>query len=322
MKLMAGAKPEAKPDYRAQTLAELAKLQQKVVLLNEMLDNVDAARGERFVSGDAYHQVSLILVQARPKIQKWIGNAETDDPESLENFLQINDQINIVLGRYEAFKQGDYSAAANPVPPELSSSSKAPAQKADLINLLEDEPAPAPATGPMNELADLFGPGPSSSTAPTTPPQQTDARANIMAAFQSPSHTGGAIALPGTPKPQGANPDVRELWIARVHSRVNRICLILSTGDAERGWTATRTWLRATKACADDRHFSPPRDAFWISQVSINSENQTSWFWPVFMSKDGGIASQSPRLPRCFLSTRGARNTGIRRRYMKRARGG
>ena len=35
-------------------------------------------------------------------------------------FLQINDQINTVLNRYEAFKKGDYAAAANPIPAELS----------------------------------------------------------------------------------------------------------------------------------------------------------------------------------------------------------
>ena len=45
MKIMAGAKPEAKPDYRAETLTELTKLQQKVVLLNEMLDSVDTQSG-------------------------------------------------------------------------------------------------------------------------------------------------------------------------------------------------------------------------------------------------------------------------------------
>jgi len=28
-------------------------------------------------------QVSLVLAQARPKIQKWINSAETEDPESL-----------------------------------------------------------------------------------------------------------------------------------------------------------------------------------------------------------------------------------------------
>jgi ADP-ribosylation factor-binding protein GGA len=54
MKALAGADPDAKPDYRAQALADLAKLEQKVVLLSELLDNFDVARGEKFAPGDAY----------------------------------------------------------------------------------------------------------------------------------------------------------------------------------------------------------------------------------------------------------------------------
>ena len=54
MKALAGANPDAKPDYRTQALTELNKLESKVILLNEMLDNVDTARGERLVQGDAY----------------------------------------------------------------------------------------------------------------------------------------------------------------------------------------------------------------------------------------------------------------------------
>ncbi|THH01978.1 hypothetical protein EW026_g837 [Hermanssonia centrifuga] len=120
MKALAGANPDAKPDYRTQALTELNKLESKVVLLNEILDNVDVASGERFAQGDVYDQVASILTSARPKIQGWISNAETDDPESLDTFLQINDQINTVLNRYEAFKRGDYEAARNPIPAELS----------------------------------------------------------------------------------------------------------------------------------------------------------------------------------------------------------
>ena len=37
----------------------------------------------------------------------------------LDIFLQINDQINTVLNRYDAFKKGDFTAAANPIPAEL-----------------------------------------------------------------------------------------------------------------------------------------------------------------------------------------------------------
>lgn len=54
MKSLAGANPDAKPDYRTQALTDLNKLEQKVILLNEMLDNADTDRGERFVAGDAY----------------------------------------------------------------------------------------------------------------------------------------------------------------------------------------------------------------------------------------------------------------------------
>ena len=54
MKALAGAEPDKKPDYRSQSLNELNKLEQKVVLMNEMLDNVDTDRGEKFASGDVY----------------------------------------------------------------------------------------------------------------------------------------------------------------------------------------------------------------------------------------------------------------------------
>lgn len=177
MKSLAGANPDAKPDYRAQALNDLNKLEQKVILLNEMLDNVDRERGERFVSGDAYdvslflrsskqmlmeptpaakQQVSSILRSARPKIQKWINDAENDDSESLDTFLQINDQINTVLARYEAFKKGDYTAAANPIPAELSNNSRT--QQESLIDF-DDEPPTSntgAGTGGISDLAGLF----------------------------------------------------------------------------------------------------------------------------------------------------------------------
>lgn len=176
MKTLAGANPDAKPDYRSQALTELSKLESKVILLNELLDNVDTARGEQFAQGDVYNvstrpilglcyvyrsgpqQVASILTAARPKIQGWISNAETDDPESLNTFLEINDQINSVLNRYESYKKGDYIAAANPIPPEVTAAS----QNDSLIDF-DDAPSTAPAQAsqphpPIDDLASLFGP--------------------------------------------------------------------------------------------------------------------------------------------------------------------
>lgn len=54
MKFLSGANPEAKPDYRSQALHEVEKIESKIVLLNEMLDNIDTSRGERPTAGDVY----------------------------------------------------------------------------------------------------------------------------------------------------------------------------------------------------------------------------------------------------------------------------
>jgi hypothetical protein len=157
MKSLAGANPDSKPDYRTQALADLNKLEQKVVLLNEMLDNADTERGEKLVTGDVYEQVASILSSARPKIQKWISDAETEDPESLDTFLQINDQINTVLNRYEAFKNGDYVTSSNPIPAEFGAGSGA--NNMSLIDFDDSATSTAVTHGSASEdLSSLFGP--------------------------------------------------------------------------------------------------------------------------------------------------------------------
>ncbi|RDX54566.1 VHS-domain-containing protein [Lentinus brumalis] len=180
MKTLAGANPDAKPDYRTQALTELNKLESKVILLNEILDNVDTSRGEKFVQGDVYDQVASILRDARPKIQKWISNAETDDPESLDTYLQINDQINTVLNRYESYKKGDYTAAANPIPPELSNGA-GPDSLIDFDDGPSQSPNAAPAGGAsgIDELASLFGPSTTTAVQSTPAPPAP----NVMGSF-------------------------------------------------------------------------------------------------------------------------------------------
>ena len=116
----------------------------------------------------------MILVAARPKLQKWISDAETDDPESLgaspsplllliyisindctDTFLQINDQINTVLTRYDAFKKGDFSFASNPIPKELAAGSGA-SQGVSLIDFDDSAPTSSETTGGVDDLSGLF----------------------------------------------------------------------------------------------------------------------------------------------------------------------
>jgi len=122
-----------------------------------MLDNVDTERRESFVKGDVYDQVATILLNSRPKIQKWISDAESDDPESLDTYLQTNDQINGVLARYEAFKRGETPPAS--IPEELLPGKN---ESLSLIDLDDAQLGSGSGAGsssqPMDDLASLFGP--------------------------------------------------------------------------------------------------------------------------------------------------------------------
>jgi len=181
MKSLAGANPDAKPDYRTQAFNEIHKLEGQIILLIEMLEN--AVPGERSVQGDAYDQVATILGNARPKIQGWISNAEAFDPEELDTFLKLNDQINAVLARYDAWKRGDFEAAKNPIPSELSNSSSNTG--ASLIDFDDSAPsnsgAATSAQGTMKELESLFG----SSAAPAPQPQNTQTQPQGISAFST-----------------------------------------------------------------------------------------------------------------------------------------
>ena len=179
-----------------------------------MLDNVDKERGETFVQGDVYDVRVLSFRHSRyieddrskwprrypPRHQRFKDGypmqkrmiqtryvrgfiytlvCETDVFRAA--FLQINDQINNVMQRYEAFKRGDYEAGSNPVPPELAcvpffavstssslfSSDPAPSSLIDLLGDETEASANQATTGPEDELAGLFGPS-SSQTGPTT----------------------------------------------------------------------------------------------------------------------------------------------------------
>ncbi|TCD62713.1 hypothetical protein EIP91_006538 [Steccherinum ochraceum] len=196
MKALAGANPDAKPDYRTQAFNEIHKLEGQIILLVEMLDN--AVPGERTVKGDAYDQVATILGNARPKIQGWISDAESFDPEELDTFLKLNDQINTVLGRYDAWKKGDYEAARNPIPNELSNSNGG----TSLIDF--DDGAPSSPNAPasngqssINELESLFGSSSSATPATQQPPSYANQGVTAYSLGMQPQQTPTAFPPSG-----------------------------------------------------------------------------------------------------------------------------
>lgn len=110
MKDLSGAVPDKQPDYASQTKAELEKVQQKAILLNDMLNNV--TEGERVgIEGDAYEQVAGVCKMARPKIQRWINEESDGESDLMDRLLMINDLLNNVIDRYEACRRGDSGRA-------------------------------------------------------------------------------------------------------------------------------------------------------------------------------------------------------------------
>jgi hypothetical protein len=112
MKIMAGYDTRHKTDYRAKAAEEVAGIQQKAKLLEEMLQ--DYREGQEMQSGDVYEELANALASAHPKIQK-MCEEESDDHEAVAKLFEINDSIHRTIERYKLMKKGDV-AAANAIP--------------------------------------------------------------------------------------------------------------------------------------------------------------------------------------------------------------
>ena len=133
----------------------------------------------------APQQVATILLNSRPKIQKWIEDAESDDPESLgmftfllrqtslilklcpsDTYLQTNDQINSVLSRYDAFKRGETPPAS--IPAEFLPDKNEPLSLIDFDDSAPQSGGAASSGKPADDLAGLFESATSLTSVPAT----------------------------------------------------------------------------------------------------------------------------------------------------------
>lgn len=85
----------------------------------------------------------------------------------IDTFLQINDQINTVLNRYEAFKKGDYVTSSNPIPAELSSGATQNLSLIDLDDSASSSSNPVSLGLGPDDLVGLFTTPPAPSNRPT-----------------------------------------------------------------------------------------------------------------------------------------------------------
>src|ERR1700722_2081155 len=147
-----------------------------------------------------------------------------------DTFLQINDQINTVLNRYEAFKKGDYITSSNPIPSEYAQSASSSAGNNALslidlddvvavptsgVSLSSSSPGGGGGGGGIDDLVSLFGSisptaaAPAGGPPPIIPHSSSPSSLPSSSSFSrpiSPSQRVGAIVLPGTPQPFDRRP--------------------------------------------------------------------------------------------------------------------
>ena len=127
MKILSGAEPEKNNVHAKQISRDMDKIESRIKLLNDMLDQ--AKETDKFVAGDAYDQVASNLRGVQPRLQKWIEQAEEDESEYLQRFLEVNDKILQALDRYDVMATG---------------TSRPRARGTELISFDEAEEAPTP----------------------------------------------------------------------------------------------------------------------------------------------------------------------------------
>ncbi|KAK9456169.1 VHS domain-containing protein [Dipodascopsis uninucleata] len=101
MKDLAGYNSDHRSDYRARVAEDLAKIQRKAKLLEEMLEGVRS--GDAIGRQDAFEELYNAIKNAQTKIQKIIKD-ESDDEEAVQKLLSLNDFINSVIEKYDSVK--------------------------------------------------------------------------------------------------------------------------------------------------------------------------------------------------------------------------
>ncbi|CAO3612235.1 unnamed protein product [Cunninghamella echinulata] len=159
MKVMSGYDQRAIPDYKQKFEEELHKVQDKAILLYEMLENIKP--GEKLERNETIMELRSSCVNSQPKIQRMI--TEEEDNDKIENLLTLNDMINNVISKYADIQKGIYNTQydINGKPPTQTSTDEPPRQAISLIDLDDiNEPSTTSTTASgsaLNDLSEIFG---------------------------------------------------------------------------------------------------------------------------------------------------------------------
>ncbi|KAI8967750.1 hypothetical protein BDF20DRAFT_917352 [Mycotypha africana] len=175
MKIMSGYDTRQTPDYSQKFEDELSKIQDKTILLYEMLETVQP--GEKVEKNETIMDLKNACASAQPKIQKMI--TEEEDNDRIENLLTLNDMINNVMAKFADVKKGlydtHYEISGKGPSQNTAGVGEEPKQAISLIDLDDDTTTSSPSnqatstSSTVNDLADIFGATVQISSTPTTP---------------------------------------------------------------------------------------------------------------------------------------------------------
>ncbi|KAJ3045977.1 hypothetical protein HK097_001079 [Rhizophlyctis rosea] len=168
MKIMSGYDIERRPDYKKEVETEIDRIEQRIILLNDMLNQ--KRPDDRWQRDSTVEELYGSAKTAQPRIQKLIGDG--DDDERVARLLELNDLINMVIQKYEEFKSGKPitqtnidAGRTNAPPKELSEPAKAgPISLIDLDDW-SAPPAPSPSSG-ASPSSGTSGPSPATANLP------------------------------------------------------------------------------------------------------------------------------------------------------------
>ncbi|KAJ3160697.1 hypothetical protein HDU86_000456 [Geranomyces michiganensis] len=197
MKIMSGYDTERIPNYKNQVEQELNRIEQRAILLNDML--IQKSPGDRHKSDSTLEELLGSARSAQARIQKLLSDGEDD--ERTGRLLELNDLINMVITKHADFKagksiQGGVEASAPKLPAK-----DVPKPQEGIVSLidLDDWGAPGPGvsvSGPvgssaptqsnnMASLMDALG-DLNFSSAPMPTSNQTSPNAKQLPAFSPP----------------------------------------------------------------------------------------------------------------------------------------
>ncbi|KAJ3285252.1 hypothetical protein HK104_009580 [Borealophlyctis nickersoniae] len=168
MKIMSGYDMERRPDYKKEVDTELDRIEQRVILLNDMLNQKKPE--DRWQKDSTVEELYGSAKAAQLRIQKLVEGG--DDDERMARLLELNDLINTVIQKHEDFKKGnpisqsgiDKRETRAPPPKELTEPAKA-----GPISLIDLDDWSGPATSPASTASPssgTSGPSPSAANIP------------------------------------------------------------------------------------------------------------------------------------------------------------